>query len=421
MKLTHPKMLIVSALIVAGGAIGLQESLVRSSKSSDEKNTIIHYQPLKVKELPKFAEKGIDWLASVQFEDGSWGAGSHSAQHLRDARQVQADPGTTAFASLALLRAGNTLESGQYSKNLNKSLQYLLNLVEECPENSERITSISGTQPQVKLGQNIDASLCVKFFTRVLPFTKHDKTLENRVNRAIDKCLSKIQKSQNSDGSVRGGGWAPVLQDAMVTEALETGYNLGRDVDKKALERAKDNQKQNVSKNGEVKSDKGAGVSLYSVASNQRATAQESRKAQDLIEKAKKEGKLPANAPVNTDNLLKIDGLNREEAEKLADAYTQNEITVRKMQDDEVLRGFGNNGGEEFLSFMMTSESLVITGGDAWTKWQGQMHNMLSSIQNQDGSWNGHHCITSPVFCTAAVILSLTAENDRELLMKEKK
>ncbi|NJL15318.1 MAG: hypothetical protein HC913_21490 [Microscillaceae bacterium] len=69
---------------------------------------------------------------------------------------------------------------------------------------------------------------------------------------------------------------------------------------------------------------------------------------------------------------------------------------------------------------MMTSESLVITGGEAWEKWQAKMHNLLQSIQNQDGSWNGHHCITSPVFCTAACILALTAENDRELLLAEK-
>ena len=90
------------------------------------------------------------------------------------------------------------------------------------------------------------------------------------------------------------------------------------------------------------------------------------------------------------------------------------------MKDERVIAGFGNNGGEEFLSFMMTSESLVITGGEEWNKWKEKMHNMLSKIQNEDGSWNGHHCITSPVFCTAAAILSLTVENDRDLLIKEK-
>ncbi|MCU0448186.1 MAG: terpene cyclase/mutase family protein [Microscillaceae bacterium] len=409
-------MLILSGTLLVGSLAGIQNYY---EISEPEQEVRYLKQTLKTQELPVFAQKSIDWLASVQFANGGWGAGSHSAQHIRDARQVDVDPGTTAFASLALLRAGNTLQSGKYRENLQKSLNFLLDLVEKCPENTERITDISGTQPQVKLGQNIDASLCAKFFTRILPFTNHDKTLEGRVNRAIDKCLAKIQKSQNADGSVRGGGWAPVLQDAMVTEVLETNYNMGRDVDKKALERARENQKQNVSSSGEVRSDKGAGVSLYTVASSQRATAQEAKKAKDALEEAQKTGKIAKDALVNAENLRRS-GYSEEEAKKLADAYTQNEVTIQKMQDDQVLAGFGNNGGEEFLSFMMTSESLVITGGDAWTKWKAKMHNMLQQIQNQDGSWNGHHCITSPVFCTAAVILSLTAENDRDILMKDK-
>lgn len=113
--------------------------------------------------------------------------------------------------------------------------------------------------------------------------------------------------------------------------------------------------------------------------------------------------------------------MDKEEAKHLNDAFQQNEITNKRMQDDQVLSGFGNNGGEEFLSFMMTSESLVITGGKEWADWKEKMNGILKKIQNQDGSWNGHHCITSPVFCTAAVILSLTVEQDLDVLIKEKK
>ena len=123
---------------------------------------------------------------------------------------------------------------------------------------------------------------------------------------------------------------------------------------------------------------------------------------------------------ITVDNLVKAGEVSQEEAKVLEESWRQNQTTVSKMQDDRVLTGFGNNGGEEFLSFMMTSESLVITGGEAWSNWQKKMHEMLKNIQNQDGSWNGHHCITSPVFCTAACILALTAENDRELLLQER-
>ncbi len=89
-----------------------------------------------------------------------------------------------------------------------------------------------------------------------------------------------------------------------------------------------------------------------------------------------------------------------------------------RLSDEQLLKGFGNNGGEEFLSYLMTSESLVILGGEKWTKWNSSMHRRLARIQSNDGSWTGHHCITSPVFCTAAVVQTLHVDNDRELLRK---
>ncbi|HRG79347.1 MAG TPA: hypothetical protein PL167_07035 [Cyclobacteriaceae bacterium] len=42
----------------------------------------------------------------------------------------------------------------------------------------------------------------------------------------------------------------------------------------------------------------------------------------------------------------------------------------------------------------------------------------MVSIQNDDGSWSGHHCITSPVFCTATCLLILSINNDTERLME---
>ena len=76
--------------------------------------------------------------------------------------------------------------------------------------------------------------------------------------------------------------------------------------------------------------------------------------------------------------------------------------------------GFGNNGGEEFLSYMMSSESLVSSGGKPWDERHHKMSNLFSAIQNPNGSWSGHHCITSPVFCTAAVVMTLTADRNPE-------
>ena len=72
--------------------------------------------------------------------------------------------------------------------------------------------------------------------------------------------------------------------------------------------------------------------------------------------------------------------------------------------------GFGSMGGEEFISYMNISDSLIRTGGDTWKKWNADIVERLSKLQNADGSWAGHHCITGRVACTAAAILTLTTE-----------
>jgi hypothetical protein len=412
----------LAATTILMGSFGMNSLLNNLEKKNKvEKYTHIYQQTSGnyYEELPEFAQKGIDYLAKVQFENGSWGAGTHTQQNVIDATQVQSDPATTAFAAMALLRAGNTLKEGKYSENLNKAVLYLLGVIENASEEGNKITDISGTQPQIKLGQNIDASMCVQFLIRIAPHAKHDKSLETRISNATDKCLRKIQKTQAEDGSINGGGWAPVLQSAMATNALELADNAGKDVDKKALEKSKNYQKDNIdTKTGEIKAERGAGVALYSVAGNQRSTATEARKATDLIAKGKKEGKLANDAPVTLDNLKQLN-ISDEEASDLVQAYNQNQGSISQMKNDQVLAGFGNNGGEEFLSFMLTSESLVITGGKDWDEWKDKMHKLLSGIQNNDGSWNGHHCITSPVFCTAASILALSVENDKDLLLKK--
>ncbi len=414
---------IATALFLISSLYLYEKSIVKTQKeeikSQNPNIRVANYAANYKENEMVFLKKGIDWLVSVQFENGGWGAGTHADQGNIDARNVQIDPGTTAFAAMALLRSGNTLTQGEYSQNLNKALLYLLDIVEKVSENGNKITDISGTQPQIKLGENIDATLCLQFLIRILPHTQHDKILEQRVNAAMDKCLRKIQKSQSADGGWNDGGWAPVLQSAMANNALEQAYNMGRNVDGDALKKSRDYQRGNIdTKTGGASTERSAGVELYSISSGQRASALEARKAKDLVEKAKADGLIDKNAEINEITLGKI--MDKEEAKTLNDAFQQNKVSMGRMQDDDVLNGFGNNGGEEFLSFMMTSESLVITGGEDWSKWKEKMSDVLQKIQNQDGSWNGHHCITSPVFCTAAVILSLTVEQDLEVLMKEK-
>jgi len=360
------------------------------------------------KAIPAYIERGMDWLAAAQYENGGWGAGSHSRQDVRDPHAVSIDPATTAFSAMALMRSGSTITSGKYRKNVSRALHLLLDMVENAPE-GDRISNVTGTQPQAKLGQNIDVSMVTQFLSEVLVHTSHDAELNRRTEEALSTCLGKLQGAQDADGSWNSrGGWAGVLQSAMANSALEMAQVAGAEVDKQALDRSRDYQKDNVGTDGRVRTDAAAGVSLYAISGSQRATAKEARRAQELVEEGAKRGKLDQPV-VSADNLRQL-GYGAEEAEGLADAYEKNKASTEMLQSETVLTGFGNNGGEEFLSYMMTSESLVLSKDGAWDDWFSKMNSRLSKIQNQDGSWSGHHCITSPVFCTAAVIMTITAD-----------
>ena len=87
---------------------------------------------LKAAPLVPFAEKGLGWLAEAQQKSGGWGGGSHAAQNVRDPHAVVTDPGTTAFAAMAFLRAGHTPTSGKYKETVARSLDYLLGVVESA-------------------------------------------------------------------------------------------------------------------------------------------------------------------------------------------------------------------------------------------------------------------------------------------------
>lgn len=366
--------------------------------------------------LPQFVSKGLAWLVEAQFENGGWGSGSHSNQGIKDPHAVQIDPATTAFAGMALIRAGNTLHTGPYKKNLALTLDYMLKLVENAPVEGTRITNLSGTQPQSKLGMQIDESMAAQFFTKVLPLIQ-DQQLKERTQKALSICLNKLARAQNDDGSWnQSGGWASVLQSAMANSALEMANDAGLEVDKDALERSRQYQKQNIdAETGNVRTEDAAGISLYSLSSSQRATAQEAKKAREAVDEAKKEGRLNAAAAPSVETFQEL-GFSEEEAMGLTKSYKQNVAAKEMLQDDTVLQGFGNNGGEEFLSYMMTSEALVVEKGGDWAQWYNKMYRLLENIQNPNGSWSGHHCITSPVFCTVAVIMTMTADRDASLL-----
>lgn len=360
---------------------------------------------------------GLAWLRDAQLPNGGYGAGSHRAQNVKDPHAVPADPATTAMVVQAFLRSGTTLKKGPYANNLKEAINYLLETVENTPKDAPFITEVRGTQIQSKLGQNIDAVLTAQVLSNLV-----DRNLsglnKKRVAKCLDVCVTKIQQGTDENGKQKGAGWAGVLQSGLATSALESAQAVGADVKVDVIERSKEYQKGNYdSDTGAVSSDDGAGVMLYAISNSVRASAKDARKVKEDFAKAKKEGKIDKDAKISAENLQKI-GYDEAKSMGYSTAYAVYESAKNKAQEEEVLNGFGNNGGEEFLSFLQTGESLVVNKDEDWKNWYDDMSGRILKIQNEDGSWNGHHCITSPVFCTATSLLLLTVENDIDFLSK---
>ena len=363
-------------------------------------------------------DRGLSWIIQSQNSNGGWGAGSHSRQDIIDPHAVDADPATTAMVSMALLRSGSTLKEGKYASQLHKALEFLLKAIETSQNESLNITSLTGTQIQSKLGQNIDVIMTAQFLSNVLDYARHDVALQRRIQRNLNVCVSKIQRAQDANGNITGAGWAGVLQSSFAANALEAAQAKGADVDEKALERSRNAQKNNYNpKTGDVNTDMGAGVMLYSVSGSARSSAKEARRVEEEINKAKRDGTLMENAPVTAENLEKI-GFDKDDAMKYTTAYEVYQSAKVRAQREDVMDGFGSNGGEEFLSYLQTGESMVIGKDDGWQQWYDNISGRILKIQNNDGSWNGHHCITSPVFCTATSLLILSINNDIEKLIE---
>jgi hypothetical protein len=362
--------------------------------------------------------KGLTWIATAQNQNGGWGAGSHSRQDVTDPHAVSSDPATTSMVAMALLRSGTTLKAGTYSQQLRRALTYILKEVESSSASSLNITDQEGTQIQIKLGQNIDVILASQFLSNVLDYTEHDSELKARVKKDLNICVTKIQRAQDSNGSTQGSGWAGVLQSSFASNALESAEAQGATVDKNALEKSRQFQKNNYdAKTGDVNTEMGAGVMLYSVTGSARASAKEARKVEEEVSKAKRDGRLAQNAPVTAENLSQI-GFDKDDAMKYSTAYEVYQSAKVRAQSEEVMDGFGSNGGEEFLSYLQTGESMIIGKDNSWTKWYDNISGRMLRIQNDDGSWSGHHCITSPVFCTATCLLILSVNNDVDKLVE---
>jgi hypothetical protein len=377
---------------------------------------------VKPKALSQTVSKGLDYLISQQHENGGWGQGGGWRTGQGGGRvegaEVQDPPdvASTCIATLALIRAGNTPKEGKYAKNVAKAVDFICSHIEKSDKKTLFVTDVRGTQVQTKIGPYVDtflSSLVLAEMKGRMP----DKKSEERMIAALNKTIGKIEDNLKEDGTFAGNdGWASVLSQGLCSKGINRARQAGAKVSDETLARSEKQATLGLDrKSGEFGAAAGlgasapsdAGVSIY----NSTAKGGALQEAVNTNQTRKSEAKrVLADAKANKDEKAK--------AQKDLDHFGQIEEAnqsavaglVKKLDDKQFIAGFGSNGGEEFLSYMNISETLLAKGGEEWQKWDKQVTENLERIQNKDGSWAGHHCITGRTFCTAGALLVLMAD-----------
>src|SRR5712692_1296567 len=187
-------------------------------------------------------DKAVHWLVSVQGKDGGWGQDGGATSYVRSSERLETngnDVANTAVATLALVHAGNNQVKGEYRSPVRSGVDFILRSVEDSPEEGLAITRISGTQIQRKLGPFIDTFLTSTLLSE-LDGNMGDAQSNQRVRRALEKCVRKIEKNQLKDGSWNiSGGWAPILGTSLASQGLDMARSKGVAVSKDSVDKVR--------------------------------------------------------------------------------------------------------------------------------------------------------------------------------------
>lgn len=452
-----PKVRIRLAVLVATTAgLFLMTGLKAEDKPKADAAKELPRETVKAKPINDTVKKGLEYLIKQQHPNGGWGQGGgwrsvDNGSRIEGAEvKDPPDVGNTCIAVLALVRAGNTPKEGPYAKEVAKAVEFICGYVSKSDDKSLFVTDVKGTQIQSKIGPYVDTFLTSMVLAELKGKMADDKN-EKMLLASLNKTIGKIEKNQQADGTFAGNhGWATVLSQGLANKGLNRAAQSGAAVQPQSLERIQGQVAANFDDKAKtfksptaggggfggglaraegpaatgarggisgrattspampgMTGPSDAGVPIYGTGQNLTNAADVVNTLRMAENKAKetlsKKDATKAERDKAEKTLKQVD-----DAKKLQEEATKG--VVKQLEDRAFVQGFGSNGGEEFLSFMNISEALLLKGGDEWKKWDKTMTESLTRIQDKDGSWSGHHCITGKTFCTASALLVLMAD-----------
>jgi len=410
-------------------------------------------------------EKGMKWLVSVQGKDGGWGQDGGETSYVRQGERLESngnDVANTAVAAEALLHTGNTPSKGTYRENLQRAVAFILQHVEQSPAEGLEVTSLRGTQIQRKLGPYIDTFLSAKLLGE-LDGNMGNAQANARVRQDLQKCVAKIEKNQLQDGSWNiAGAWAPIFGTSLASQSLNMAMAKGVPVTQMAMAKVQDYTQKTASggpatagggysgggggsgSGGGYGSGSGGGVGpgaaggavggvmggvlggIPATPAPAVATPPPPASTAETVVVTASAGRvfsasdgLSASAGLSASSAgvslykraQELEQLSRTDKDRQTNAKQIADIK-KQLSDPRFITGFGSVGGEEFFSYLNISDSLHRAGGPEWERWNADMKEKVLKMQNEDGTWAGHHCITGRVAVTSAAMLILVTDRE---------
>lgn len=171
-------------------------------------------------------ERGLDWLAKKQNENGSWTCRiGCKLNETYIGNEVNDNIAASALAGLSFMAQGSTPNRGKYGKNVAKALDFILG----CVRDSDGYITKHGS----RMYEHAFATL---FLAEIYGMSQRED-----VKTKLKKAVNLINQSQNKEG-----GWryqpAPIDADISVTvttlQALRAARNVGISIPKEIIDKA---------------------------------------------------------------------------------------------------------------------------------------------------------------------------------------
>lgn len=300
-------------------------------------------------ELDAAVSRGLAYLVTEQGDDGAFGSG-------RFGRNVA----VTALAGIALMADGNLPGRGEYARNVEKALEFILSTSTE----TGLLAADSTNGPMYGHG------FATLFLGEVYGMTQGggDTRLSARTYEALVKAVHLIEGSQNNEGGWR---YNPVPFDADVSVticqimALRSARNAGIEVPKETIDRAVEYVRQCQNADGGFRYQLSNGFSAFP------------RSAAGV-------------ASLYYAGIYKDDALDK---------------GIKYLLDTGLPGKDQNAAAHYFYGHYYAVQSMYLAGGDAWAVWWPHARTELLARQTKSGSWEDPS--VGPAYGTSMALIVL--------------